>query len=1441
MAKTIRDEDLRLNIIINGDNGRKQIGELERALHDTNAKLETLYEKRKKLEGQGKQDTQAYRSLSAQIGKTEKAVDGYREKLAALHRQQSINTMTLSELTSHINRVRAQLSKVDPGTPLWKQLNAELKKSSARLAELRAQAKVTGGTICTMAERVNRYIGLITAGFASLTAVFSGVSRAKQAFQEWDESIANAMKTTQLSRKEILELDKDLKKLDTRTSQNDLLGLARTAGKLGIEGRDNILQFVSAADKINIALSEDLGDNAEEALREIGKLVDIFSLETDYGIEQAMLKVGSTINSLGMASTANEGYIVNFTKRIAGIAPNADISIDKVLGLAATLDKYGQMSETAATAVGQTITGMYKRTEEFARVARMSFGDFKKLLEEDANEAFLRVLEGMNRGGEGMTTVVQALDSLHLNGQRASTVLGSLAKHSDELRNQQLLANQAFVDGTSVIEEYNIKNETATAIMEKRKKAVLDEAVALGQTLTPAINVSLSASTWLLKGMSALVTVGIKYRSILFGLAAAYATNVGLKKAHVAWTKLQVFWTKAHRIDLIKEAYHLDGATRSTMALSVAKNLLAGNVRAASVAFKSFWASIGPIGWATMAVGALVSVISALRGRAKEAANSMGAVERAAKGLDEALKDNDYGLGQNILTIKRLSQEWTTLGNNLEAKKKFIKDNQSAFDELGVEVSSVLGAEQLFVQNTPKFIEAMKLRAQASAAKKLAEEYYSKAAQAALAKQTAEKEYNDMPFEQTHTPITEWVDMDGRVHKTGGHLSSEASKKQSEIRSLAAEEATANKTADAFFNLAAAKDLAANAIIKEISPKPAGGGNGGNGGGGGGDYQQKWSLNSDEKFLQKRLALKKEYQTSETMTEEEFNAKLLQLEIDTLKARLATNADSGADRVALEEDLADKLIQQKERMNKGVEQAEKETERLEKEWTKSIEDEARKREKIEMDVAEMSGDRIAIENAKYEKLKREYAGNARALEALEKAHKARLAKIQLEAADKEIDTRRDAYEIARVQMLNRHRQEMETFSGSERARREKRKEHWAELNALDEKYLNEMIATLTNLVDNAQVGDIQIGVELSDADKAKLLKQIEDLRQQLDKLKGTSEETDTKSGGGSLFGLSQDQWTDMFSGNIEGWQEWADNIATVVGSMGDQVMSIWGKVDDFMAAKEKAQLKEYEKNNNKKKSALEKRLNAGLITEAQYNSEIEAMDAEYEAYQEELALKQAKRQKAMNLTQAIINTAVSVTQTLAQWGLPWGLIPAGIAAAMGAAEIALIASQPITTGAEDGGPIGVRRAQDGKPFRARLNPNRRGFVSSPTVLVAENGTEYVMPNEAIQNPTIYPLLSAMETARQNGTLDTLDFSAIYSPRTVLGRAGGGYVGDVVYPGFNAYASSSSNDPALQQVLVKLLERLNTPIDAKVYMLGPNGIIEQTDKYNKIKSKANIGG
>ena len=333
-------------------------------------------------------------------------------------------------------------------------------------------------------------------------------------------------------------------------------------------------------------------------------------------------------------------------------------------------------------------------------------------------------------------------------------------------------------------------------------------------------------------------------------------------------------------------------------------------------------------------------------------------------------------------------------------------------------------------------------------------------------------------------------------------------------------------------------------------------------------------------------------------------------------------------------------------------------------------------------------------------------------------------------------------------------------------------------------------------------------------------------------------------GGGDLFGVSQEQWNQFFQ-NLEQGKFGAEGLGTAIqaiGGIAQKAMDIAYMAIDQVNAKEKADLKQYEKDNEKKKKSLEKRLNAGLISESQYNEEVEAMDKEYDAFAEELALKQAKREKAMNLTQAIINTALGVTMTLAQWGVPWGLIPAGIMAAMGAAEIALIASTPVTTGAEEGGEIFTRRQQDGKTFKARLSPDSRGFISSPTVLVGENGTEYVIPDEGVNNPTIRPFLYTLETARRNGTLRNIDFSSVY-PAPMPGRSGGGFFGDpsVTGPVTPAGQPIATTDPQIKEILNDINRKLDNPVPAIVTLLGPKGLIEQVKKYNQYLKNSKLNG
>lgn len=108
---------------------------------------------------------------------------------------------------------------------------------------------------------------------------------------------------------------------------------------------------------------------------------------------------------------------------------------------------------------------------------------------------------------------------------------------------------------------------------------------------------------------------------------------------------------------------------------------------------------------------------------AKEASITMA---EAARNVNKALEDGGYGIGEQIAKVKSLQMAWNNLGDDLNARKKFITDNKDAFDKLGVKIKDVNDAENLLVRNTTLFIKALQARAKATAAQKLAAESYEK-------------------------------------------------------------------------------------------------------------------------------------------------------------------------------------------------------------------------------------------------------------------------------------------------------------------------------------------------------------------------------------------------------------------------------------------------------------------------------------------------------------------------------------------------------------------------------------------------------------------------------------------------------------------------------------------------------------------------------------------
>ena len=1420
MAGKIRNEDLQLNIIVNGDIGRKRILELEQTMRDTESSIKATNQQLQAMSAAGKNGTKEYKALNQTLKDQKKSLEESRKQFDKLQSGVSLENKTISELRNQIKLTNAALSKAVPGTVTWNALNRTLQQTKTRLKELTDQSKAVHYTTCELSDKLSKYVVSLYGAIGAIQNVFNRFTGARDAFLSYDEALTDAMKTTNLTKDEILDLSSSLKQIDTKTPQNELLALVRAGGKLGISGQEDLLGFARAADKINVALSEDLGGNAEAAITAIGKMTDIFNLTDKYGIEQAMLKVGSAINELGMASTANEGYIVDFSKRLAGIAPNADISIDKILGLAATLDKYGQQSETSSTAIGQTIMAMFKRTETFAQIAGIPLEEFAELLKTDVNEALLKVLEGMQRGEGGLASVTAAMEEMHLNGQRAATVLGSLSKHTDELRSQQEIANKAFTAGTSLAEEFAVKNNSLTAELEKQRKAILENVVSLGEKLNPAMSEGLTIANKGLTVFSGLISVIAYLREAIVLWTAAYLANVTAKK-------LAVFWSNAHRAELVKELYSLRTAKTGTLALAVVHNLLAGSVKGAAVAFKMMGRAVkaNPIGLIVGAFSAVagiaVSVVRRFNEISKaqrelnkaytETIDKIGRERSALDRMGKAVTDAKIGSQERADAIKKLNERFgdylphllTEKSSNekvaaalklanteLERKIKLqameeaqTKIFNSLTDAASKATDSVIGFLERWNQTklTTSQIEAVTKAVvdyrEAMKAAEAEQDPLKKSAALSLAKSNlagkvtaAGLNYPDMSRAKNAQeayymrPLVESFDkiLDGlRV------AAAAAVQDESKLNGLygMASSGPVDESSPDFIGPILKKTTSAETSSPSVTVGPTSSGG-------------KWSLGSDSQYLQAAYDLKEQYRQGDIKSEDEYQKKILELEIQTLQERIASGKETGDQLLALKSQLADKQI----KLQKDESDAEK---------AQTAKEAAEKKKQID--------DGISL---------------------LEKQY--RLEKTAMEA--------KNAEELAASKA---------TWDELAQLKEEQAKR----LAGIDLKYLGELKAELEKIIESSDSADF-MKLDGGNLDAIKL--KLQEIRKTIAELtesqgsEGESAETATApKSGGTLFGVGQEEWNQLFQNIADGKYGLEDLTNTVTALEGafSQMFSLWSQASELQAARDKSDFKNYEKQNDKKKKSLEKRLNAGLISEAQYNAEIESLEKEKDAYQEQMELKQAKRQKAQKLTQAIINTALGVTKTLAEWGIPWGIAPATIMGAMGAAEAAMIAATPITTGAEDGGLFNTKRAQDGKTFKARLSPDKRGFVSSPTVLVGENGGEYIIPAAGLANPTLQPFLATLETARRNGTLKDLNFDAVYPLSATMARAEGG----------NTQAGSTSqvviresqDTSRLIDVIETLNKRLSHPIRADVSMLGKNGIVEQAEKYNRYKTRGRL--
>lgn len=584
----------------------------------------------------------------------------------------NLKTSSIRDLEYSIKALNQQMQGMQRGTEQFKQMEKQAKQLKAELQAVRAEGVAQESWIKRSADWFNRMQGLALGAVAAISGITFTVKKCVEEYAKMDDEMTNVRKYTGQAADEVERMNEDFKKMDTRTPRQKLNQLAEDAGRLGITSTAAVEDFVDGADKINVALGDDLGD---KAVSQIGKLAQMFGEDKTKGLRGAMLATGSAVNELAQNSSASAGYLVDFTARVAGVGKQAGFTQAQIMGLASVLDQNMQQDETAATAVQNLLAKMFQDSARFAEIAGLNVKDFAKTLKEDANSALLQFLAAMRAKG-GFADLATMFEEMKMDGSRATGVLTVLADKLDDIKTAQNLANEAYSEGTSVLNEFKTQNESVQAQLDKASKKFLDLSIELGQKLYPAARYCISAASLGVRALSTLVDFVKDYWRILIVLTAAIVTYTAVSKAKLIADKAQMAWLN---IMILREKAHLVLVGLKTSALktmAIVQMALTREIKLTTAA-QMLWNKVLLANPITAVIAVVVGLTAAIVTLSKETSTA----EQAQRDYNDAVTEANKQAAEEEASIMRLV---SAIQSNTSAES----DRKAALEELNGKLMS---------------------------------------------------------------------------------------------------------------------------------------------------------------------------------------------------------------------------------------------------------------------------------------------------------------------------------------------------------------------------------------------------------------------------------------------------------------------------------------------------------------------------------------------------------------------------------------------------------------------------------------------------------------------------------------------------------------------------------------------------------------------------------
>ena len=1418
-AKQIRDEIMRMTIVVNSNPAQQEIYNLTEANRKFALQSTKLREERVKVGQSLGKNSQEYKDLTAQINSNSASITANNKKIKDLADTLDISQMSVKQLKQEAVLLRRELERVVPGSNQYNALQTQLGAVNGRLAQVRGGAAATSSSFGSLASQFNHYSGIITAG----VAMFVGFGLSIQAVIDRNNKLVDAQtavgKTVNMTKEEVEDLTKSFSEFDTRTSKIDLLKIAETGGRLGV-GKAQIKDFVQEVDKANVALGDGFAGGVEAVTDTLGKLKNLYGETKDLDMATAINQIGSAMNELGANGAATEANIGEFALRLGSLPAKLKPTIAEALALGAAFEESGIDAERAGTAYSTFVRNAATNADKFAKVMGISKKEVEDLMNADPLEFFLKFSEGMK--GMDTTQLANTMEYLKMNDQYVISSMGAASENTDKFRESIKLSNKSLTEATSLTNEFNKVNNNSAAIFEKVQKKLLGmfTSQAVADTLNYWISTfgkfigAVQDSDGTVTGFRNGLVFLIKVITLVMVTMVSYNLLTGvyntlMKTAYERVIALTVVEKSRNVVTML--GTQLMNVYRGVLwLLAAGYSLVTGNVAGATFAMRGFGAALAanPIG---LFITILMTVVTAMALFSEETDKA----SNAQKNLNQVTKEGVKNAAEEIGNLDKLYKAATNAALGKDAQRKAAEELIKLWPE-----QFKVGSEELIMNG------------------KMAKSYYAvreaiiaasraKAAQAEIDKINAEylqkeEEIKQKMLEAAKLSKTATASQSVNANSAGAVVSTISSTENQQIAKNRFKAETQN-----LVDMYKERNKVLAPYIKYVDKQTS---------------KTSISKKTDENstispYTVPEAEVKSTNPKSSTTSAENHHKD----EIADVKRR-GVQAEELARQIAL--NIEDAKI---EAMEEGFE---KEMAALNlQEQRKLAEIDKKKTPEFEIKALDEK-----IANAKeadkyfYETLKTQSLENNA-------------------SAEKEKEAQKTLFEIKRktlnVKYQNEEFKEIQEYfqKGLNELERQKNEE------LAGFKDLAELKASLKGRANDDEIAEIETweqgkaalskvyqkkelemqatnlqamlalyeGLDLSKLTKEQqdqVLKFIDDAKNKVAELKAVQNSTDKEKGKGKgVEGkIGSKGSSDILGMSISDWQTLFKNIEAGTIGLGTMMAAVsalqnaFGAYYQYVQANEQRQMQEIDLAAKKREKRLKKMLDSGQINQEQYEQEIQKLNEETELKKAKLEYEAAKRKRAMDIANIITSTAMSIMNIMATAPFPVNFVMSGIAGVMGALQLATVIAQPLPAapGYEDGFGMeyDMRRSQDGKKFRVKRKRLSSGEVHSPTHFIAgERGTEMV-----IDSPTYTRFRPEVKRILHNEISYAKGFE------------GGMYR--------NSNSSSSSNyDEKLMQIIEQNTMAMNAIRDKKfIAYLAKNmdnakEIIEMTDEFNGYKKSS----